>query len=107
MFKKMLIALRNLYFLTGYSTHMVGKWHLGFFKWPYTPTYRGFDSFYGFYLGAEDHFKHNRLGILDLRDNEKPVKVKGGVYSARLFAKVMILLNLSRGKLLCYKYIHL
>jgi len=92
----MLIALLKLYFLTGYSTHMVGKWHLGFFKWPYTPTYRGFDSFYGFYLGEEDHFKHNDYGILDLRDNEKPVKDKGGVYSARLYAKVMILLNLSR-----------
>ena len=68
---------------------MVGKWHLGFYEWPYTPTYRGFDSFYGFYTGAEDHFNHERNNILDLHDNKEPVKDKGGVYSARLYAKVI------------------
>ena len=67
---------------------MVGKWHLGFYEWPYTPTYRGFDSFYGFYTGAEDHFNHERYGILDLHENKEPVKDKGGFYSARLYAKV-------------------
>ncbi|XP_067032540.1 arylsulfatase B-like [Acropora muricata] len=71
----------------GYSTHMVGKWHLGFFEWPYTPTYRGYDSFYGFYSGAEDHFQHDRMGVVDLHDNKEPVRDMGGVYSARLFAK--------------------
>ncbi|CAH3182356.1 unnamed protein product [Porites lobata] len=71
----------------GYSTHIVGKWHLGFYEWSYTPTYRGFDSFYGFYMGAEDHFNHERYGIVDLRDNKEPVKDKEGVHSARLFAK--------------------
>lgn len=69
---------------------MVGKWHLGFFKWLYTPTYRGFDSFYGYYTGAEDHFNHDdHHGILDLHDNKEPVKDKKGVYSARLYAKVV------------------
>lgn len=71
----------------GYETHIVGKWHLGFYEWPYTPTYRGFDSFYGFYTGSEDHFNHEKYGILDLHDNKEPVKDKGGLYSARLFAK--------------------
>ncbi|XP_078344679.1 arylsulfatase B-like isoform X2 [Oculina patagonica] len=77
-------ALKN----AGYATHMVGKWHLGFFKWPYTPIYRGFDSFYGYYTGAEDKYYHDdHNGILDLHDNKEPVKDKGGVYSSRLYAK--------------------
>ena len=36
------------------------RWHLGFCKWDYTPTYRGFDSFVGYYSGAEDYFEHMR-----------------------------------------------
>lgn len=43
----------------GYSTHLVGKWHLGFYKEAYTPTKRGFDSFYGYWQGHQDYFSHN------------------------------------------------
>ena len=67
---------------------MVGKWHLGFFEWSYTPTYRGFESFYGFYTDMEDHFEHENLGILDLRDDTLPVRDMNGTFSANLFTKV-------------------
>ena len=40
----------------GYSTHAVGKWHLGYCAWQYTPTRRGFDSFFGFYTHGEDYY---------------------------------------------------
>jgi len=42
----------------GYSTHMLGKWHLGFCNEDCTPNARGFDSFFGFYQGYIDHYNH-------------------------------------------------
>lgn len=42
----------------GYVSHAVGKWHLGYFKKLYTPTYRGFKSFYGFWNGYQDYYSH-------------------------------------------------
>ena len=50
-------TLRDL----GYQTHMIGKWHLGFCSWSLTPTRRGFDSFYGFYSGANGYFNHSGI----------------------------------------------
>jgi len=42
----------------GYTTAMLGKWHLGHFKTAHLPTSRGFDSFVGFYSGFQDYFSH-------------------------------------------------
>lgn len=42
----------------GYESHAVGKWHLGYFKKLYTPTHRGFKSFYGFWNGYQDYYTH-------------------------------------------------
>ena len=49
----------------GYSTHMAGKWHLGFCAQEYLPTSRGFDSYRGLWLGRGDHEKHSGAGMLE------------------------------------------
>ena len=49
----------------GYSTHMIGKWHLGMHKKAYTPTYRGFDTFFG-YLGPYIDFYNHSLLMLSV-----------------------------------------
>nr|XP_006811559.1 PREDICTED: arylsulfatase I-like isoform X2 [Saccoglossus kowalevskii] len=43
----------------GYMNHAIGKWHLGFCNWKYTPLWRGFDSFYGIFNGyLSDYSTH-------------------------------------------------
>ncbi|KAK7483551.1 hypothetical protein BaRGS_00025225 [Batillaria attramentaria] len=70
----------------GYATHAVGKWHLGFCNWRYTPTYRGFDSFYGFYNAEEDYYNHTgHRDAYDFRDDDQVDVTAKGHYSTHLF----------------------
>ncbi|XP_052801206.1 arylsulfatase J-like [Mya arenaria] len=71
----------------GYATHLVGKWHLGFCNWNHTPTYRGFDSFYGFYSGAQDYYTHKHYGGYDFRYNTSVHHPTKGRYSTTLFGR--------------------
>ena len=80
-----------------YSTHAIGKWHLGFCNWSYVPTYRGFDTFFGFYEGSQDYYTHqkcyrskvfnNKIECgLNFRRNEELVTNMNGIYSTEAFA---------------------
>ncbi|GFO01792.1 arylsulfatase j [Plakobranchus ocellatus] len=92
----------------GYSTHAIGKWHLGFYKKEYTPLFRGFDTFYGILPGASDHYtyeqcdvfrgKNNMSESLDkvtfcgntLLDMDQPVIDANGTFSTHLYTKKAI-----------------
>ena len=56
----------------GYKTHMLGKWHLGFCHPGITPLGRGFDTFYGFMLGAHSSYATHLKGkMYDWWDGDK------------------------------------
>lgn len=68
----------------GYSTAIVGKWHLGHSAPEYLPTRRGFDRQYGHYNGALDYFTHVRDGGFDWHRDDKACRDEG--YSTHLLA---------------------
>eukprot|EP01084_Bolivina_argentea_P022811 42424_1 len=81
-----------------YETHMIGKWHLGFYKRKYTPQERGFDHFYGYYTGNEEYWNHTspcwncgNYTAIDLGYHNLTTDVydlnKGGIYSTNLFSQ--------------------
>jgi len=69
----------------GYTTAIVGKWHLGQHDRAYLPTARGFDHQYGHYSGAIDYFTHERDGGFDWHRDDRVCRDQG--YSTHLDAR--------------------
>lgn len=66
----------------GYSTAIVGKWHLGHGDRKYWPRQRGFDYQFGPMIGEIDYFTHRQHGVLDWFRNNEPIEQVG--YSTEL-----------------------
>lgn len=61
----------------GYSTYLVGKWHLGFSP-AFSPNKNGFDYFFGYHGGGVDYVTHtDPRGMPDLYENEMPINQDG------------------------------
>ncbi|XP_035210011.1 arylsulfatase B-like [Stegodyphus dumicola] len=79
-----------------YSTHIIGKWHLGHCNESYTPTRRGFDSFLGFYYAEGDYYTHKIESsvqvwreILDFHRNLEPTNDYNGIYTTDVMKKAV------------------
>ena len=69
-----------------YSTHAIGKWHLGICNKAYWPTNRGFDHFSGFMGGTTDYYTHNTRIIhgYDYRADTEVDYTANGTYDTTL-----------------------
>lgn len=61
----------------GYTTALVGKWHVGHAKTEFWPRQRGFDHFYGALVGEIDYFTHSAHGVVDWYRNNEPIEEEG------------------------------
>ena len=72
----------------GYSTGIVGKWHLGY-RIDYNPIYQGFDFFRGYVSGNVDYHSHiDQAGIPDWWHNLEKTEEEG--YTTDLISKYAI-----------------
>jgi arylsulfatase A-like enzyme len=60
----------------GYSTALVGKWHMGDLP-HFGPLKSGYEEFFGHMGGAVDYFKHDVNGFYDLYEGEEEVRREG------------------------------
>ena len=90
-------SLPSLLKKSGYTTFLVGKWHLGFLP-AFSPNKNGFDEFFGFHGGAIDYISHtDPSGDNDLYENKNPV-MKDGYMTDLLMKKTVEIIQQDHSK---------
>lgn len=69
-------TLPSLLKKVGYSSTLIGKWHLGVLP-KFGPLKSGYDHFYGFRGGALDYYSHASGRAEDLWDDDVPIHQNG------------------------------
>merc|ERR1711892_1406456 len=77
---------------SGYTTRLVGKWHLGFCHPAYLPTNRGFHSHYGYWNAEEDYYSKRALDWssiygYDFHEDLEIAREPAGTYSTYVYAQ--------------------
>jgi arylsulfatase B len=82
---------------SNYSTHLIGKWHLGFHQRQYWPTNRGFDSFFGYFGGYLGYYNYSSRMAgktyswgYDLRKDLEVDRSYNNVYATDMFSQEAI-----------------
>lgn len=96
------VTIADVLSRAGYSTHQIGKWHLGLATPRFTPAGRGFNTSLGFLSGSEEHFSHKKGAVrcqasrplncsakcaVDLWSTNAPATKYDGEYSAYIYTE--------------------
>ncbi len=68
----------------GYKTHIIGKWHMGFYDPSYIPIKRGFDTSSGYLGGGNGYMNQWRICAVDFWKNGQE-DTRNGTYDAYIY----------------------
>ncbi|XP_017883014.1 arylsulfatase B-like [Ceratina calcarata] len=97
----------------GYTTKLIGKWHMGYHTPQYTPLHRGFDTFFGFFNSHISYFDYRyssqNMSGYDMHRGDDPAHGFNREYATDLFTEeaTRIIENHERGRPLYLQISHL
>lgn len=75
----------------GYTTKLIGKWHIGYHTAQHTPLHRGFDSFLGFYNSHVSYYgyrySYQNMTGYDMHRGDDPAYGISDKYATNLFTQ--------------------